>query len=229
MTKYFHFYYIFFFSISFAQDYEASKLESILEDSYAEDQFYINVVYNVLYNKPKGMNQTGFSGGYGFGFIKDIPFKKNGTFGVGIGAGFSYNAYVQNLKIETLNGVSVQSIVENYNTNKYVTMSIDIPFELRFRNATKTRFKFFRWYTGLKTSFYITKKAKHKSSSENLRIRDISNTPDIALGITSGIGYSAYTLYVYYGLSPLLKDVTIGGDSFANISELKFGLIFYLF
>ena len=66
---------------------------------YKEDQFCFGVTYNLLANMPQGMSQNGFSSGFHFGFIKDIPINKNRNWAIGLGLGYSANSINQNLLI----------------------------------------------------------------------------------------------------------------------------------
>jgi len=59
----------FVFQYSFSQEIENKPVDSL----YKEDQFYAGLTYNFLGNKPINLSQSGFSFGFHFGFIKDMP------------------------------------------------------------------------------------------------------------------------------------------------------------
>src|SRR5690606_37202074 len=72
---------------------------TFVDDKYREDQFYISVTYNLLQSKPDGMSQRGFSSGFHFGFIRDMPINDRRNIALGIGLGLSSNSYNQNMLI----------------------------------------------------------------------------------------------------------------------------------
>ena len=47
--------------------------EFVVDSLYREDQFYAGVTYNLLGKMPSGLSQNGFSSGFYFGFIRDMP------------------------------------------------------------------------------------------------------------------------------------------------------------
>src|SRR5690606_10878444 len=72
---------------------------TFVDEKYREDQFYFSVTYNLLQSKPEGMSQRGFSSGFHFGFIRDMPINDRRNIAIGVGLGLSSNSYNQNMLI----------------------------------------------------------------------------------------------------------------------------------
>lgn len=210
-------------SINFSFSQEANNINS----NYLEDQLYVSLSYNLLIKKPDKLVQNGFSGGYSIGFIKDIPLNKNRTFGVGIGFGYAYQAFLQNLKIENQNSNVTLSIAEDFSTNKMVFNQLDFPVEIRFRNSNAIKYKFWRIYPGIKFSYLLSSKAKFKDSNSKSIVKNSNIFRKWQYGLTLGVGFGTWNLYLYYGLNSLLEN------SYLNNEQLKFkplnvGFIFYI-
>ena len=195
--------------------------------SYLEDQIYLSLTYNNLRNKPSSISQNGFSSGISIGFIKDIPLNNENNLGVGLGLGYGYNAYVQNLKISKKNNVILFESVSDYKSNWLRLHSIEIPFELRWRNSTYKKYKFWRVYTGIKASYVITSKSKYNNFDEINKTKNISEINKFQYGLTLAVGYGTWNLFIYYGLNPIFKDVLFDNKPL-NIKDFKVGLQFYI-
>ncbi len=107
--------------------------KSLLYRSYREDQFYVSVNYNLLNLKPINVSQSGFSSGFQFGFIRDMPINEKRNLAVGLGLGISTNSYNQNLLIETVNNDIIYRIINesdgNVSKNKFSTYLLEVPLE----------------------------------------------------------------------------------------------------
>jgi len=198
-----------------------------IDSRYLEDQIYLSLTYNVLYNKPDEIAQNGFSGGFSIGFIKDIPFNAQRNFGIGIGVGYAYNVFIQNLKISELNSNANFEIAEDYNTNKFGISTVELPIEIRWRNSTLEKYKFWRIYGGFKVSYVLTAKTTFKDSVETLTTNNISEFDRIQYGLTLATGFSTWNLYVYYGLNPLFKSGELNGENI-KLKDFNIGLKFYI-
>ena len=183
-----------FFNFSFSQN----------KNFYLEDQIYINFTLNYLQKMPKLYEEKSVSYGFDCGYIRDIPFNKNRNIGLGIGLGYIYEIYKDNLFLGS-----------NYllKTNEFrVVEKITMPFELRWRNSTFEKYKFWRVYGGLKIS-YILNNELHKMNP-------------FEQGIILSVGYASLNLHMYYGLSSVFSNNFSG---FQNANLFKMGAIFYLF
>lgn len=194
---------------------------------YLEDQIYTSITYNILNNKPKGVKQNGFSGGFSFGFIKDIPLNKQRNFGIAIGIGYNFNAYIQNIKFEEINNVVTTTVVSNFKSNRFAVNAIEFPFEIRWRTSTPTDYKFTRIYIGGKLGYAFNTSSKLSNDDGVVKTKNIDAFNKIHYGLTAAIGYSTFNLYIYYGLKPMFNDLTIDGKAL-DISEIQIGLKFYI-
>lgn len=194
---------------------------------YLEDQIYLSLTYNYLRNKPSTISQNGFSSGISVGFIKDIPFNQKNNIGLGLGLGYGYNVYIQNLKISNFNNNLQYELVTDYKSNWLRLHSIELPFEIRWRNSTIEKYKFWRIYTGIKASYLITSKSKFNDFENVVKTKDISSINKLQYGITLAAGYSTWNLYIYYGLNPLFKNANFEGQQL-NMKDINIGLQFYI-
>lgn len=194
---------------------------------YLEDQLYLSLTNNVLIDKPATISQNGFSGGFSFGFIKDIPLNEKRNFGVGIGVGYSYDTYIQNLKIVQDNQVTLFSVSEDYKTNRLGISAIEFPFEIRWRNSTPQKYKFWRVYAGVKASYVVASKTTFKDATETLTTKNIAEFNRIQYGMTLAVGFNTWNLYVYYGLKPFFESVDFKGETL-DLKNVNIGLKFYI-
>jgi len=208
----------------FAQD------SLLIGKKYFEDQIYGGFTNNFFVNKPNDLLQKGISTGLQVGFIKDIPINKQGSFALGLGIGYAYNRYNQNIKIQS--ELPELSLIETqYSSNRLSTYSIEIPFEFRFRlTSSPTIYKFWRIYVGGKLAYTFHSNAVYKDDNGSFKTNPNIYLAKWSYGPQIAVGYSAFNMYIYYPLKPLFKDSQIVNT--AGVSELKrinVGLQFYIF
>lgn len=194
-----------------------------VNNSYWEDQLYINITYNSLYNQPDGIASSEFSSGIGFGYIKDIPLNKNNTFAFGIGIGYNYDLYTHSLVI-TDSGFSTDIVAS---LNKLKTHNIEFPIQIRWRTSDAVTYSFWRIYAGLRLSYNISNKFSYTASNQDYTFKNIDTYNKLQTGVELSIGYGAFNLYSYYGLSPIYKNALYNNES-VSTTIFKVGLIFYL-
>ncbi|MBL4745817.1 MAG: PorT family protein [Flavobacteriaceae bacterium] len=207
--------------------YSQEQHTDSIKSTYLEDQLYTSITYNILNKRPKGVKQNGFSGGFSIGFIKDIPFNKRRNFGIAIGVGYSYNAYIQNIKFEEINSTVNASITQNYKSNRYVVNAIEFPFEIRWRTSTPTDYNFTRIYLGGKLSYAFNTSSKLNKDNTLIKTTNIPSFNKLQYGLTAAIGYSTFNFYIYYGLKPMFKNLYIGNEAL-NLSDVQIGFKFYI-
>lgn len=196
-------------------------------DMYWEDQFYINVSYNVLNNQPTEVAKSGFSFGFSGGYIKDMPIVKSGKMAIGIGLGYGFDSFNHGLNLSEAN----QNIFEVNTTitaNKLKTHNIEMPIQFRWRTSTVNSYSFWRFYTGVKLSYNFNNFFTYNNASgTKVSFSNISQYNKWQAGLILSAGYGTFNFHVYYGLTPILKNAVLNGNQI-NTKIVKFGLSFYL-
>jgi len=203
------------------------KATDIEDTNYLEDQIYVSITYNILNNKPTGVKQNGFSGGFSIGFIKDIPFNRQRNFGVAVGVGYNYNAYIQNIKFEEINQITTASIADNFNSNRYAVNAVEFPLEIRWRTSTPKDYKFTRIYIGGKLGYAFSSSSKLSDDDGIVKTKNIDEFNKIHYGLTAAIGYSTFNFYIYYGLKPMFNSLSIDNEAL-DMKDIQIGLKFYI-
>jgi hypothetical protein len=216
------------FQWCFAQEDTIKDVDSL----YKEDQFYAGVTYNLLGKKPDGLSQSGFSTGFHFGFINDMPLNKNRNVAIGIGLGYSINSFNQNLLIikENTAGYSYNLLdgSNTYSKNTFYSNLIEIPIEFRWRTSTPSEYDFWRIYAGFKLGYAVSNGAKFKGEPESFKHKNISDFNNFQYGLTLSAGYNTWNIYVYYGLNPVFSSEAILNGNVVETNAVKVGLMFYI-
>lgn len=211
-------------------DNNADKEE--LYKNYREDQFYISVTYNLLNSKPKDVNQSGFSTGFHFGFIRDMPINEERNVAIGIGLGLSSNSYNQNVAILEANNDITYSIIDesvvNVSKNKFTTYLVELPFEFRWRRSTPTKYNFLRIYPGFKLGYVFYNSTKFKSDNGDVNLTNLDDFNSLQYGLTLSVGYGTWNFHAYYGLNPIFDNTARLNGEAIDMSSFKVGLMFYI-
>jgi hypothetical protein len=215
---------------SFAQEVE--KDFDAPDSLYREDQFYLNITYNTLQNRPDDLKQNKLSPGIAFGFLRDMPLNKKRTVSLAAGFGYSLSIYNQNMGIIDVGNVTTYSILDpdniTFSKNKLSLHYVDLPVEFRWRNSTPDSHKFWRVHLGLKLSYLFYDQYKLESSQGNVGQTNLEALTDLHYGIYLTTGWNTWNLYAYYGLNPLFKSsAKIEGQSI-DMNTANFGLMFYI-
>lgn len=199
-------------------------------EKYREDQFYLGISYNLLLDLPEQVSQKNLSYGLQGGFIRDFPLNPEGTLAMGVGLGYAVNSYYSNLRaLEAEGGIQYVYLDEDdYRRNKLETHLVELPLEFRWRNSTRTTYKFWRVYGGVKLGYVFGSRSKlvtpdFKDSFYN------SDSRNFRYGLMLNVGYNTFNLHFYYGLNPLFEDGVSGPDGQAlDFYPLHLGLMFYI-
>lgn len=203
---------------------------SEIDSLYREDQFYLNLTYNILRDKSVGISQNSLSSGVNFGFLRDFPINKSRTVSFAPGLGLSFNNYKQNLIIQDNNTSFQYNLIEPnfpYSKNKLTMYFVDLPIEFRWRTSTYESHKFWRIYTGVKFSYLLNSSSKFISPNQNYKV---FNNPDInkfQYGVYLTSGWNSWNIYAYYGLQNIFKNGTLNNQSL-KLNTLNIGLMFYI-
>lgn len=212
---------------------EPKSESKLVDEHYREDQFYLAVTYNLLTNKPNSVSQQGFSSGFHFGFVRDMPFNTSRTWSFGLGFGLSANAYNQNLRVSkdanTINFGVINDTETSFTKNKYFTYLVEVPLELRWRNSTPTSYKFWRVYSGFKIGYVFANQTKYVGEPSSINLSAVDNFNKLQYGLSLGAGYNTWNFHLYYGLNSLFnKDSKLSDGSKISMKAVKIGLIFYI-
>ncbi len=234
------FYYLLFMVLgcyaSTAQNLTKAATETdtttVIDHKYREDQFYISVTYNLLGNKPDGVSQSGFSSGYHFGFIRDMPINKRRNLAVGVGIGLSSNSYNQTLQISKTDN-QFQYVILNdneieYSKNKFSTYLVEFPIEFRWRTSTATDYDFWRIYAGIKLGYVLYNSSKFNSTTGNIKLSSIDDFNAFQYGLTFSAGYSNISFHLYYGLNEIFNNASLSDGESIDINSVRIGLMFYI-
>ncbi|AWM13806.1 hypothetical protein DI487_07970 [Flavobacterium sediminis] len=223
---------IFFFCCSFitAQETEPkTELKEpykVIDSLFREDQFYVSITYNLMQNKPAGYKQYSFSTGITLGAMRDMPFTKDRKWSVALGVGYSYNNIKHNIQVQ--DGDPATYAIENsYDKNKLILHYLDIPLEIRWRNAAPLNHKFWRIYTGFKASYLLGSKSDFQSAVANYKVKNNSDVSKWQLGPYISVGYNTINMYVYYGLTPIFKNTQLDNQDL-KLSSFNVGFMFYI-
>ena len=198
-----------------------------LGDKYRDDQLYIGFTYNQLFSQPSQAGGSGFSYGFSGGYIKDIPFRREGDLSLGIGIGYGFDSFNHGLKVTELNSVYSFSVDNTISSNKFSIHTLEFPIEFRWRTSTAKKYKFWRIYTGIKFGYNLANKFSYVENSNVINLQNIPNFKKLQYGLTISAGYDAFNAHIYYGLTPILENATIETSSI-DTKILKIGLVFYI-
>ncbi|MFH6992049.1 porin family protein [Flavobacterium sp. FlaQc-48] len=217
---------------SFAQEVKPEIKPIVKIDSlYREDQFYFSVTYNMFTDIPQDFKQKKFSVGFSGGFLRDMPINKDRTIAIAAGLGLGYQNYYQNLTIsQDASGAPVYSVNNSseFVSNRYRQYSVDLPIEFRWRNSTYESTKFWRIYAGVKLSYVFSDSSILDDGEKTYKINNNPSINEFQYGPYLSTGYNTWNLYLFYGLSPLFKSVTMLNGEKVNMKTLNAGLIFYI-
>lgn len=198
-----------------------------LGEKYRDDQLYVSFTYNQLFSQPSPIGGSGFSYGFSGGFIKDIPFTKEGDLSIGIGIGYGFDSFNHGLKVTELNNVYSFSVDNTISSNKFSMHTLEFPLEFRWRTSNAKKYKFWRIYTGVKFGYNLTNKFNYVENSTAVGLKNIPNFRKFQYGLTISAGYDAFNAHIYYGLTPILENATLGTTTI-DTKILKIGLVFYI-
>jgi len=203
------------------------------DPKYREDQFYVGITYNFLENKPEEMSQQGLSGGLHLGIIRDIPINKQRNIGFGVGLGYSNNSYNHNLFIKEESSSVIYQILNsdevNYSKNKLNIHIIELPLQFRWRTSTSETYRFWRIYMGVKVGYVFSSIVKHKGDLGEFKQNNTPHLNRIRTTADVSFGWNTWNFYVGYGMNSLFSDKAKVAGGEIDVTEIKFGLLFYIF
>ena len=214
---------------SLAQD----TIRQVSGDSlYREDQFYIGVTYNIPLNLPSNAKVRGLSGGFHFGYLRDMPINKRRNIAIAIGAGLAIDQFGQNIFIgETPNDETIFRVLDtdfDFTRNRFNMAIIEAPVEFRWRTSTASSYKFWRVYAGFRVGYAYWYKATFKQPENIVNQTKIPEFDPLRLSATLSFGYNTFNFFASYSINPFFKDAeTVDGEK-VDFRTLKVGLMFYI-
>ncbi len=222
MKKYFL---LLFLGIQFTTLAQKDSLQ--LGDRYAEDQIYLQISYNQFYNQPQTVGKSNFSYGVSTGFLKDISLNKKGTLAFALGVGYGFDSFNHKLKVAELNNETIFSVDNSITSNRLSIHNIEFPIQFRWRTSTANKYSFWRIHTGFRISYNFLNTFSYEEPTTSISLKNSVFFNQWQYGLSLSAGYDLFNVYVYYGLTPILKNAFIGEEKIAT-KILKFGLVFYL-
>lgn len=216
---------------SFSQVVSDSVAKPV-DSLYREDQFYIGLTFHLLGDLPDNLSQSGFSGGFHLGFIRDFPINKQRNIALGTGLGWSINSYGQELFIgEDENNNTIFRNLKDpeviYDTNRFSTQLVEVPLEFRWRTSTPDSYKFWRVYTGLRLGYVYHFNSVFREGDTKVVQTDVPEFDRFRIGTTFTFGYNTFNFHVYYSLNPFFKNAELNNQPL-EITTFKLGLMFYI-
>ena len=215
--------FFFLLCLFFAIGLKAQEDALVTHVPFLEDQLYITTTYSIIYDQAYASNTSGFSYSLSAGFLKDIPFSTKGNFAAALGLGYSMDALHHSFQLSESNGTVVFDAIDTNVSNPLRIHAIELPFELRWRAATSTKYAFWRVHLGMKATYNMS----HTFTMDTASYTHTKRLQKWQYGLTLAAGYGAMNLYTYYGLTPLLKESALG-TSKLSAKVLKVGLVFYI-
>lgn len=221
---------LFFCSNAIAQDNLTWLRENKSDSLYREDQFYLGFSFNFLTDLPSEVEQSGFSGGLVFGFIRDMPINIKRNLSVGLGLGFNLNTFGQTLQIQREGDKDNFELLDsdiNYNTNRFTTNLVEIPLEFRWRTSDIGKLSFWRVYLGFKFGYVFTSKSVFRGPEESYSFRALDGINKFRTSATFTFGYGAVNFFVDASLNPVFEGVVDTRGEQVTIRPIKVGLVFF--
>lgn len=199
-----------------------------LGDKYLEDQLYFGVTFNQLISQPTGVIGSGFSYGINAGYIRDFSIVKSGKVALGFGIGYAFDSLKHGFKVSNQNSTTIIEVDPGIQSRSNLMLhTLEFPIEFRWRTSTANKYKFWRVYTGVKISYNLKNTIEYTSNSIVASYTNIERFNKVQYGLTFSAGYSTFNFNLYYGLTPLFKDATIGANSIET-KVIKLGMVFYI-
>ncbi len=213
-------------------DESLPRVRDSIDRQYREDQFYLGLTFNFMSDLPFGVSQSGFSGGFHAGFIRDFPLNKERNLGFGIGLGWSVNSFRSDMLIsEDDEGNTIFQVLNrdefDFNYSRFSTQLVEIPLELRWRTSTAEDYRFWRIYAGFRLGYLYFFQSNFKQPGKRIRLNHIEGLNRMRYGLTFTFGYNTFNFTAYYSLNSFFEGETLEGRG-VGVQTIKVGLMFYI-
>jgi hypothetical protein len=234
MPKFFIWYFLLYLALFPMECFSQEKVvEKEVDNKYREDQFYVGATYNLITNVPSGVQIRGLSGGFQFGYLRDMPVNEIRNIAIAIGVGLSFDEYGQTLFIgEDQEDKTIFTVLDDadvdYTRNRFSTSTIEVPLEFRWRSSTASSYRFWRVYGGLRAGYAYWYKSTFKQGGNNVVQTNISEFDKFRLGATFSFGYNTFNFFAYYSINPFFKDAVTTDGQNVEFRTIRVGLMFYI-
>ena len=220
--------------LAFSQDDLLDNYFKEVDSLYREDQFYIGLGINIMSSMPSGMNQSGLSGGFHMGFIRDMPVNKRRNLSIGLGLGVALDTYSQNLFIgETESGNTIFDIIDNdvrYSTNRFITHVVEVPLHFRWRTSNiNDDTSFWRIYAGINTGYMYLFRSTFEQVGNSVQQSKLDELNRLRWSLYFSFGKSKINFFFNYTLNPLFNGELSDNNMPVDILVFKTGIVFYIF
>ena len=213
---------------------EIERDTPVVDSLYREDQFYLGFTYNLITSSREDISQSGFSGGFNVGFIRDWPLNARRNIAVGTGLGWAANTYGQNLFIgegsasqETVFQIIDEKVI-GYDSNRFSTQAIEAPIQFRWRTSTPSEFNFWRVYAGVRLSYVYYFHSSFEQPGNSVAQTEVPEFNRLQVGTSLSFGYSTFNFYFYYNLTPFFDENTRIDGEHLDLRTFQLGLMFYI-
>lgn len=184
----------------------------------SRDRLVLDLNWNGWINTPDSVSVDWYSRGLNAYFMYDLQFG-NSTFSLAPGIGLGFDNIYHNAQFSATDsmGTLILPIPDSidYKKNKFSTIYLDIPLELRFRSKPNSKNKSFKIGAGVKLGLLISSYTKFAGEGNTfgipqdevkLKIYKVPNMEKLRYGLTARVGYGPFNLVGFYGLSKLFED-----------------------
>jgi len=219
-------------SICLAQDNLLDEHFKEVDSLYREDQFYIGLGINILGDMPEDMRQSGLSGGFYLGYIRDMPVNMRRNLSIGVGLGLAIDTYSQNLFIgETEDNNTIFEVIDDdidYSTNRFSTQVIEVPIHMRWRTSSiGDTSSFWRIYAGVNVGYMYYFRSTFEQENNRVRQTKLDELNRLRWNLHFSFGKSKINFFANYSLNPLFDGVDVKNAP-VNVTVFKAGVIFYI-
>lgn len=233
MIRFFLIYFLLHSVVSYGQGDLLDKYFKDVDSLYREDQFYIGLGINILSDMPAGMSQSGLSGGFHAGYIRDMPVNQRRNLSFGIGLGYALNTYSHNLFIgEDTNGNTIFSVIDNdigYSTNRFVTHEIEVPLHFRWRTSSiNDNTSFWRIYAGVNFGYISYFKSTFEQANNSVTQTKLKELDRLRWSLYFSFGKSKINFFLKYTLNPMFDAKLTDSMESVNVRVIQTGIVFYI-
>lgn len=177
------------------------------DSSRVGDRFIIDITHDRWLEVPDGVDQEILAPGFTITRTHDFRFG-NSALSFAVGYGISSHNVFSNAEIVYDSIADFSTLTPfgpnySYKKNKLSAGYISVPLELRLITRG---LKSVRIVAGFKAGYLFNLHSKKKDNDGKFKWYNYENVVPYRMGVYARIGYNNFSLYGYYGLTPLFED-----------------------